>query len=163
MRQLFYLLIIIVIIGMALPEEIQMPVNGATSADFNDASYWAYPWGDSGTHKGLDIFAPKNTYVRPAAGGLVLRSGTNELGGNYALVLSAKWRLHYYAHLDSVYTSSLSWINPCDILGGLGTSGNAAGKDPHLHYSIFSLIPQPAMLDRTHPEGWKKNVLYRPW
>ena len=162
MRQLFYFLIIIVIAGMLLPENTQIPVNGASSSDFNDASFWAYPWGTSGTHKGIDIFAPEHTIVRPASGGLVLNTGYNDVGGNYALVLSAKWRLHYYAHLDSVYKPAFSWINKCDVLGEVGTTGNAAGKDPHLHYSILSIVPQPWMIDRENPEGWKKMFFIDP-
>ena len=99
MRQLTYFLLILVIVGYLIPEERQMPVIGATSADYNDESYWAFPWGSSGTHKGVDIFAKRSTEIRPSVGGLVLSAGQNEKGGNYVLVLGSKWRLHYYLSL----------------------------------------------------------------
>jgi murein DD-endopeptidase MepM/ murein hydrolase activator NlpD len=138
-----------------------MPVLNATSSDYNEESFWAYPWGSSGTHKGVDIFARKNTEIRPAVGGLVLRADTNEKGGNYVLVLSSKWRLHYYAHLDKIQTESFSWVNRCDIIGTVGDSGNASGKSPHLHYSVVSLMPQPWRMDKS-PQGWKKMFYVDP-
>lgn len=161
MRQLIFFLLILILVGYAIPEQRQMPVQGATSADYNDESYWAYPWGTSGTHKGVDIFAKRSTEIRPSVGGLVLSAGQNEKGGNYVLVLGSKWRLHYYAHLEESNTTSLSWVNRCDILGTVGDSGNAKGKSPHLHYSVVSILPQPWLIDDT-PQGWKKMFYVNP-
>ena len=54
------------------PEWPAIPVDGATPADWNPKSFWYGPWGRSGVHKGIDIFAPKGTLVRAPTYGIVL-------------------------------------------------------------------------------------------
>ena len=85
-----------------------MPVKGATKSDYNSKSFWFYPWGESVTHKGVDIFAKKETEINSSTSGLVLYSGKISMGGMFVLVLGPKWRLHYYAHLNELKKSSLS-------------------------------------------------------
>ncbi|MGZ4954639.1 MAG: hypothetical protein ACXV8Q_05960 [Methylobacter sp.] len=51
------LLFIGLAVGFLIPVSHQIPVAGATATDWNPASFWYYPWGRSGTHKGIDIFA----------------------------------------------------------------------------------------------------------
>ncbi len=46
-----------------------MPVAGATISSYNQNSFWAYPWGKSVTHKGVDIFAKEGTAVLSSTGG----------------------------------------------------------------------------------------------
>ena len=43
-------------LGYLIPENLSIPVKGATTADWNDHSFWYEPWGKSGVHKGIDIF-----------------------------------------------------------------------------------------------------------
>ncbi|WP_049313314.1 M23 family metallopeptidase, partial [Pseudomonas aeruginosa] len=85
-----------------LPEWPRIPVEGASARDWNPRTFWFEPWGRSGVHKGIDIFARSGTPVRSASYGLVLYRGEIALGGKVVLVLAPKWRLHYYAHLDSL-------------------------------------------------------------
>lgn len=155
------LILILLFIGLLIPLNVQMPVIGASNADFNHESFWYYPWGKSGTHKGVDIFAQKGTPVKSATTGLVVYTGQNDMGGNIVLVLSAKWRLHYYAHLDEVKTSRFSWVTQDDSIGTVGTSGNAAGKAPHLHYTMATFIPHFWRWDDS-PQGWKKMFYDNP-
>ncbi|NVK07837.1 MAG: M23 family metallopeptidase [Tenacibaculum sp.] len=138
-----------------------MPVNGATKSDYNPKSFWYYPWGKSVTHKGVDIFAKKNTKITSSTYGLVLFSGKISMGGNIVVILGPKWRLHYYAHLEEVKTTSLTFVNNNSVIGTVGTSGNAAGKAPHLHYSIFTLIPYVWKID-SDKQGWKKMFYLNP-
>jgi hypothetical protein len=53
-----------------------IPVEGATVADWNRDTFWHHPWGRSGVHKGIDIFAKEGTPVLAATGGVVLYAGT---------------------------------------------------------------------------------------
>ncbi len=138
-----------------------MPVEGATKADYNHESFWYYPWGRSVTHKGVDVFARKGTNVFSSTPGIVLYTGKISMGGNVVLVLDPKWRLHYYAHLDSITTSFLSLVNGNKSIGTVGASGNAAGKPPHLHYSIITMIPYPWRVD-SEKQGWKKMFYLNP-
>ncbi|WP_197464148.1 M23 family metallopeptidase [Rufibacter sp. DG15C] len=99
------------------------------------------------THKGVDIFANKGTTIRSSTGGLVLYCGQIAMGGNVVLILGPKWRLHYYAHLHAIKTSTFTWADRGKAIGTVGASGNAAGKPPHLHYSIMTFIPNPLRID----------------
>ena len=153
--------LLVVIIGFMYPQNFSMPVDGATKKSYNQKSFWYYPWGSSGTHKGVDIFARKGTPVRSSTSGFVLYTGQLKLGGNVVLVLGPKWRLHYYAHLHEIKTSNLSLIGNGEELGSVGTSGNAAGKPAHLHYSITTLFPYFWRMDED-PQGWKKMFYLNP-
>jgi murein DD-endopeptidase MepM/ murein hydrolase activator NlpD len=138
-----------------------MPVTGATSADYNHASFWYHPWGASGVHKGVDIFAGKGTAIHPATSGIVLYTGQFKMGGNVVGILGPKWRVHYYAHLDEVKTRNFSVVGPDDTIGTVGTSGNAAGKPPHLHYAIVTLFPYFWKADDA-PQGYRKMFYLDP-
>ncbi|MFZ1528751.1 MAG: M23 family metallopeptidase [Ferruginibacter sp.] len=154
-------LFVILLIGFIIPQNFRMPVEGATSKSYDQNSFWYYPWGKSVTHKGVDIFAKKGTAVFPASLGLVLFKGNIGQGGNVVLVLSAKWRLHYYAHLDSIHTSRFSFVSAGTQIGTVGNTGNAAGKPAHLHYTIRSIIPLPWRIDKS-VQGWKKMFYLDP-
>lgn len=158
---IYFCLVSIFLIVLFIDSEYQMPVVGAKKSSYNQLSYWYYPWGKSVTHKGVDIFAKVGTPIKPATSGLVINTGNNELGGNYVLILSCKWRLHYYAHLDEITTTGMSYVGLNDTIGTVGTSGNAKGKKPHLHYTIRTLIPYFWQIDNER-QGWKKMFYINP-
>lgn len=144
-----------------LKDTIKMPVEGAGKQDYHKDSFWYYPWGKSITHKGIDIFAKKGTNIHSSSKGFVLYTGQISMGGNIVVILGPKWRLHYYAHLENISTSSFKTVNHNDKIGTVGDSGNAKGKPPHLHYSIVTLIPLPWRIDASH-QGWKKMFYLNP-
>ncbi len=148
------------LIGLIIPQNMRMPVQGATSNDYNKNSFWYYPWGKSGTHKGIDIFAKKGTTMNSSTWGIKIFSGQVEMGGNVVLILGPKWRFHYYAHLDELNDIGL-FVNKNTQIGTVGDSGNAVGKQAHLHYSILTSIPYPWRIDGS-PQGWKKMFYLNP-
>jgi murein DD-endopeptidase MepM/ murein hydrolase activator NlpD len=160
-RKILTILAIILVIGFFIPQFFKMPVSGATSGSFSQDSFWYYPWGESLTHKGVDIFAKKGTPVHSSTFGIVIFTGQLRLGGNVVLVLGPKWRLHYYAHLDRINTSTLSFVGPDVEIGTVGASGNAAGKPTHLHYTIRTLVPYPWRIDKS-VQGWRKMFYLNP-
>ncbi|MGC4042128.1 MAG: M23 family metallopeptidase [Flavobacterium sp.] len=160
-RKLALLLLTIILIGLVIPENFKMPVIGATKSSYNKQSFWYYPWGKSGTHKGVDIFAKTGTPVISSTSGIVLYCGQLGMGGNVIAVLGPKWRIHYYAHLDTIETSVFSFVGHNDRIGKVGTSGNAQGKAPHLHYTITTLLPYVWKIDTDH-QGWKKMFYLNP-
>lgn len=125
-----------------LPEWPRIPVEGASARDWNPRTFWFEPWG-----------APECTRAStssPAAAPRTLRqlrpgalSREIALGGKVVLVLAPKWRLHYYAHLDSLDTYPGQPVLAGSRLGAVGTTGNARGKPAHLHYAIITLLPYP--------------------
>ncbi|MBS9767838.1 MAG: M23 family metallopeptidase [Flavobacteriaceae bacterium] len=154
-------LLVIFILGLCIPQNLKIPVKGATKSSYHPKSYWAYPWGKSVTHKGVDIFAKKGTAVNPATSGIVLMARKIPVGGKIVLILGAKWRLHYYAHLNDIKTSSFSFVSQKSTIGTVGDTGNAKGKPPHLHYTIFTPIPYVWRADSSI-QGWKKMFYLNP-
>jgi murein DD-endopeptidase MepM/ murein hydrolase activator NlpD len=148
-------------LSLAWPDHPAIPVHGATRADWNPRSFWYYPWGASGVHKGVDIFAPEGRPVLAATSGLVVRSGLVGAGGNIVAVLGPRWRIHYYAHLSRLDVGAGDWVWRGDTIGAVGTTGNAAGKPPHLHYTIVTLVPYPWRIT-AEPLGWQKMVFLDP-
>jgi murein DD-endopeptidase MepM/ murein hydrolase activator NlpD len=148
--------------GFIIPETHQIPVSGATSADWNIKSFWYYPWGRSGTHKGIDIFAREGTPVLAATNGLIVSTGEDSMGGNYVFMLGAKWRFHYYAHLQQIDTQPLRWVSAGDAIGKVGATGNAKGKPQHLHYDIRTLYPQPWLYELDIPQAWNRLFFVDP-
>lgn len=151
----------ILLIGFLLPQSFHMPVAGATLKSYDQNSFWFYPWGKSVTHKGVDIFAKRGTPVLPATGGIVLFKGKTNIGGNAVIILGPKWRLHYYAHLDTINPDLPFFVSAESQIGTVGSTGNAAGKPPHLHYTLKSAIPRPWKYDNSM-QGWKKMFYLNP-
>ena len=143
------------------PDRPQIPVAGATRADWNPRSFWYYPWGTSGVHKGIDIFAPEGRPVLAATSGLVFRVGFFGNGGNMIAVLGPRLRVHYYAHLSRMDVERGSWVWRGQTIGAVGTTGNAVGKPPHLHYVIATVVPYPWRVTG-EPQGWRKMFFLDP-
>ncbi len=160
-KKILIALVAIILIGFILPEQTVIPVQGANSSDWNKKSFWYEPWGTSGVHKGIDIFASMGQPLVSSTQGIVLYTGTIKKGGKVVLVLGPKWKLHYYAHLESINTASFSFIDSGELIGKVGDSGNAKGKQPHVHYSILSMFPYFWKLT-SETQGWKKMFYLDP-
>ena len=75
-----YMIVSIFLTGFLIPQNLKMPVDGASKSSYNQQSFWYYPWGKSGTHKGVDIFAKEGTAIRSATNGIVVFTGQLGLG-----------------------------------------------------------------------------------
>jgi len=151
----------VILLGLAIPERLVIPVYGATQNDWNHNTFWYSPWGASGVHQGIDIFGSAGTPVIASTFGIVVYKGELAPGGKVLAILGPKWRIHYYAHLQNYNASWGNVVYQTERMGSVGTSGNAKGKPPHLHYAIFSLIPHPWRWDAA-PQGWKKMFFLNP-
>jgi murein DD-endopeptidase MepM/ murein hydrolase activator NlpD len=77
--------------------------------------------------------------VRSPVDGLVLGVGHNHLGGQVVRVLGPGAQVHYFAHFSRFGAVTAGQrIAAGTVLGYVGTSGNAAGTPPHLHYGIYN-------------------------
>lgn len=165
MRKLLLFLAILVTVPFiytySLSSRFTIPVDGASSRDWNDASFWYYPWGQSGTHKGVDIFAKKGELVVASTSGMVLKKGEGGNGGKFMVILGPKMTLHYYAHLDSFFYGFGKRVKSGEAIGLVGNTGNAKGKAPHLHYSFIDILPRFSRKDSS-VQGWKKMFFRNP-
>jgi len=134
---------------------IKMPVEDVAKREVTDT--WGAPRSGGRQHEGQDIFAPKGARVLSATNGYVYKIGENNLGGQTVSVISSGGRVYYYAHLDA-YAPGLEVGDPVTtrtLLGFVGTTGNAQGTPPHLHFGVYgfggAINPLPLITDRTIP------------
>ena len=132
--------------------ELAVPVAGVRVRQVSDS--WHAPRSGGRQHEGQDIFAPRGTPVLSATEGYVVRVGESALGGNVVFVAGAGGRNYYYAHLDSHAPGLAAGdrVTRQTVLGYVGTTGNAAGTAPHLHFGVYAasgaLDPLPLLADR---------------
>jgi peptidoglycan LD-endopeptidase LytH len=93
--------------------------------------------GGARRHQGVDVAAPLGTPVLAAAAGVVERVDDTPLGGLVVWLRERGTnRLHYYAHLDTQLVRRGARLKQGDVLGTVGTTGNAEGTTPHLHFEV---------------------------
>jgi murein DD-endopeptidase MepM/ murein hydrolase activator NlpD len=133
--------------GAASPDlrqrNLVLPVQGITPENlqntFDDAR------GGGRVHEALDILAPRNTPVLAVEDGRVAKLFTSKQGGLtiYQFDPSESYA-YYYAHLERYADGVKEGIvlRRGQVVGYVGTSGNAAPDTPHLHFAIFRLTPE---------------------
>lgn len=135
--------------------KIAMPLEDVSKKEVADT--WGAPRGVGRHHEGQDIFAAKGTPILSATNGYVYKIGENNLGGQTVSVIGSGGRIYYYAHLDS-YARGIAVgdrVSKRTVLGYVGTTGNAQGTPPHLHFGIYTFTgainPLPLLTDRVAP------------
>jgi len=121
---------------------LQRPIEGATGESLRDTF-------DSGRpghrHEAIDIAAPRGTAVHAVDDGTLVKLFTSKPGGLTVYQFDPAGQLaYYYAHLER-YAEGVHEgmaLRRGDLLGYVGTTGNAAPDAPHLHFAVFRLGPQ---------------------
>jgi len=118
---------------------LMVPVDGIAVDRLVD-SYNAERDSGARRHFAIDISAQRGTPVLAADDGTILRMGFNSLGGLIIYQLDPGRRfVYYYAHLDR-YSSSLrdgSTVSRGEVIGYVGSTGNASPNAPHLHFQVM--------------------------
>jgi len=95
-------------------------------------------------HEAIDMAAARGTPVVAVDDGVVKKLFTSAAGGLTVYEFDAEGSYaYYYAHLDR-YAEGLhegQTVRKGDRVGYVGTSGNAPPDTPHLHFTIFKLLP----------------------
>jgi murein DD-endopeptidase MepM/ murein hydrolase activator NlpD len=120
--------------------ELDLPVRGVARRDLRDS--FDQTRGSTRKHEAIDILASRNTPVLAVEDGIVARLFESKAGGTTVYEFDPTTRyVYYYAHLER-YADGLqegNHIQRGQILGYVGTSGNAPKDTPHLHFAIFRL------------------------
>lgn len=102
-------------------------------------SQFADTWGaarDGGrTHQGTDIFAAQGTPVVAVDPGQA-RKADDPKGGQVIYLYAVDGTRYYYAHLSGYAGDFPRAVRAGELLGYVGTTGNAQGTSPHLHFEI---------------------------
>jgi len=123
------------------PYPLLIPVQGVRANQLKNT----FTEGRAGhIHHAIDILAPRGTPVLAAIDGTVRKLFVSRAGGVTLYEYDrAGERSYYYAHLDG-YASGIHEglaVHRGDVLGYVGTTGNAPESTPHLHFAIEILPP----------------------
>jgi peptidoglycan LD-endopeptidase LytH len=122
-------------------QDLLIPVAGVDASALQP-SFQDVRAGGSRRHEAIDILAPRGTPVLAARDGRIVKLFTSAAGGLTIYQFDPEERYcYYYAHLDS-YAPDLTdgqWVRRGEVLGYVGTTGNAPPSTPHLHFAIFKL------------------------
>ncbi len=122
---------------------LEIPVDGVNRGALRDTFFETRD--GSRSHEALDIMAPRGTPVRAVDDGTIAKLFTSKAGGLtiYQFEPSGTFS-YYYAHLDR-YLPGLAEgqrVRRGDIIGYVGSTGNASASAPHLHFGIARLTPE---------------------
>jgi peptidoglycan LD-endopeptidase LytH len=120
-----------------------MPVEGVRKSEIRDTFRDRRSGGR--THGALDILADRGTPVLAVEDGFVAKIDRSRLGGLTVYLIGADERYcHMYAHLDRFHAGLAEGrrVERGEVLGYVGTSGNAPRHLPHLHYAVKRLTAE---------------------
>jgi murein DD-endopeptidase MepM/ murein hydrolase activator NlpD len=144
------------------PRPLTMPVEGIDPSTIHD-TFDEMRGGDTRRHDALDILAPRGTNVLATDDGTVKKLFTSVAGGLTVYQYDPDQRYcYYYAHLDA-YAMGLhegQILKRGDLIGYVGTTGNAPKDTPHLHFAVIKLDPDRRWWTGTAIDPYP--LLYRP-
>ena len=122
---------------------LTLPVHGIKRDDLRDT--FNEMRGSSRRHEALDVLAARNTPVLAVEDGTIAKLFLSDAGGiTIYLFDSTATYCYYYAHLER-YAEGLkegAQVKRGQVIGYVGTTGNAPRNTPHLHFAIFKLTDQ---------------------
>ena len=132
-----------------------VPVLGVKAVQLSDT--FNETRGGKRRHEALDIVAPRGTPVIAADDGRIVKLFTSIPGGLTIYQFDPSEKLaYYYAHLEG-YAADVTegrQVKRGEVIGYVGTTGNANPATPHLHFAIFELGPE---------KRWWKGTAINPY
>ncbi|HEV3109979.1 MAG TPA: M23 family metallopeptidase [Candidatus Binataceae bacterium] len=129
-------------VGFLLVPDIAPPITGLRLSDLSDTFDQM-----RGRHRhgAIDIMRPEDTPVHAVSDGVIRKLFLSKAGGNTIYEFDdAGLYCYYYAHLDH-YAQGLregSHVSKGDVIGYVGSSGDASPFAPQLHFEIHLLDPK---------------------
>lgn len=120
-----------------------LPVQGIKPGELMDT--FNQTRGGTRIHEALDILAPRGREVMAVNDGKIVKLFNSKQGGLTVYQFDPSERYaYYYAHLDR-YAAGIAegkMLRRGELVGYVGSTGNANPKAPHLHFAIFELGPE---------------------
>ena len=122
---------------------LTLPVEGLKANQLRDT--FNELRGATRRHEALDVLAPRNTPVLAVEDGKIARLFQSDAGGITIYQFDpSETYVYYYAHLER-YADGLkegAAIKRGQVIGYVGTTGNAPRDTPHLHFAIFQMTSE---------------------
>jgi len=119
--------------------EMTPPISGLALADLRDTFEEVH---NGHRHEAIDILEPTGTPVHAVVSGPIRKLFLSNQGGSTIYQFDDMGAYcYYYAHLDG-YAKGLREgmrVDRGDVIGFVGSTGNADARTPHLHFAIFEL------------------------
>ena len=119
--------------------EMTPPIRGLALANLRDMFQEIH---NGHPHEAIDIMEPRGTPVRAVISCAVRKLFFSQQGGNTIYQFDEmEVYCYYYAHLDGYVKGMLEGmrVERGDVIGYVGSTGNADSRTPHLHFAIFEL------------------------
>jgi murein DD-endopeptidase MepM/ murein hydrolase activator NlpD len=121
-----------------MQRKLTAPIRGLVAHDVKDSFRQGRAGGK--LHEATDILAPRGTPIVAMEDGVIQKLFLSKPGGLTIYEFDRQGIFcYYYAHLDH-YADGLKEgmpVNRGDVIGYVGTTGNAPPETPHLHLAIF--------------------------
>jgi murein DD-endopeptidase MepM/ murein hydrolase activator NlpD len=128
---------------MAGLSHLLLPVQGVTPAQLVDT--YTQSRGAGRSHDAIDIMAARGTPVVAVADGRVVKLFLSKPGGMTIYEFDPEEKVaYYYAHLNAYAPGMVEGkqVKRGEVIGYVGSTGNASPDAPHLHFAIFLLGPE---------------------
>jgi len=135
--------------------QLELPVRDAGRQDLRDSFYEKR--GADRQHEAIDIMTPRNTPIVAVEDGAIARLFESRASGTTVYQFApANQYVYCYAHLDhdADGLKEEDVVRRGQLLGYVGTSGNASKDAPHLHFAIFRL---------TEKKQWRQGAPIDPY
>jgi len=120
-----------------------IPVLGISTGQLADT--YTQSRGNGRLHDAIDIMAARGTPVVAVDDGKVVKLFNSKPGGLTVYQFDRDENIaYYYAHLDSYAPGVIAGkvLKRGDLIGYVGSTGNASPTAPHLHFAVFVLGPE---------------------
>ena len=139
MLMLRMVLMLLALSSSSTSVDIGLPVAGLTAAGLRDTFDEAH---SGHPHEAIDIPSRVGTPVHAVVSGTIRKLFLSKAGGITIYQFDAKDQYcYYYAHLER-YADGVREgmrVERGDVIGFVGSTGNADSRWPHLHFAIFKL------------------------
>ena len=140
--------------GAVTPTLLAPPIVGLSAGDLHDTFDQLR---GVARHEAIDIMEPRGTPVHAVVDGTIAKLFLSKPGGNTIYLFDDSGDFcYYYAHLDR-YAPNIRegmHVSRGEIIGFVGSTGNASPSAPHLHFTIFQLGPE---------KHWWKGTAINPY
>jgi murein DD-endopeptidase MepM/ murein hydrolase activator NlpD len=118
---------------------IVTPIQGLKALELHDSFNELH---NGYRHQAIDIMQARGTPVHAVIDGIIRKLFWSKAGGNTIYEFDGSGNYcYYYAHLDR-YADNLyegKKVSRSEVIGYVGSTGDAASNAPHLHFAIYRL------------------------